>query len=329
MILRHFPSALAIVIGVALLTGAAAQDLKPKLGPQAIPIQQSHEFLRAQPAPDYWALSPYYEPQATDSACSVAAIAMLVNALRGLPLHAKDKLVTQRGLLEAVGDTRWIGETAQGGAGVTWRGFVDRVSASLKAYGIDARIEVLKPRDNAPATLEQVRVLLADNEASDRDIVLVYFAQGVLTGDWDGPHISPVGAYDAERHRVLIMDVDRQWYVPYWSGDETLLEAMLRPAPPTMRALAGETGGLIRVTLTGAARLVDRGPDDAALAEHAGEAFHQTDGMPGSVRPCGCQERPSRPRCHRRSLSGTSRCGGTSRRTSRRYRSWDRSAANA
>src|SRR3712207_8995568 len=42
------------------------------------------------------------------------------------------------------------------------------------------------------------------------------------TGDWDGPHISPIGAYDAQRHQVLILDVDRQWYVPYWSGDEQL-----------------------------------------------------------------------------------------------------------
>jgi len=53
--------------------------------------------------------------------------------------------------------------------------------------------------------------MLIENEASDRDIVLVYFNQGVLTGDWDGPHISPIAAYDADHGRVLVMDVDRQW----------------------------------------------------------------------------------------------------------------------
>jgi Phytochelatin synthase len=41
----------------------------------------------------------------------------------------------------------------------------------------------------------------------------------VLTGDWDGPHISPIGAYDRDARQVLIMDVDREWYVPYWSPD--------------------------------------------------------------------------------------------------------------
>ena len=236
---------------VALLVAAAslarADDPRPKFGPDAVPIGTSHDYLRGQPAPDYWALSPYYEGQSTDSACSLAAIAMLVNALRGLPPLGTDPLVTQKGMLAAAASPDWSGETAEGGSGVTWRAFVGYVSRSLEAYGIDAEVEVLKPADNSPATLNDVRRLLAVNEESDRDIVLVYFNQGVLTGDWDGPHISPIGAYDAARRRVLIMDVDRQWYVPYWSSDEKLVEAMLRPAPRTFGALAGETGGLVRV----------------------------------------------------------------------------------
>jgi hypothetical protein len=91
--------------------------------------------------------------------------------------------------------------------------------------------------------------MLAANEASDRDIVLVYFNQGVLTGDWDGPHISPIGAYDAATGRVLIMDVDREWYIPYWSSDSKLLEAMLKPTSAAHGPLAGETGGLVRLRL--------------------------------------------------------------------------------
>ena len=77
------------------------------------------------------------------------------------------------------------------------------------------------------------------------DVVLAYFNQGVLTGDWDGPHISPIAAYDQEARQVLIMDVDRDWYVPYWTSDTKLLEAMLRRAPAGHGRLAGETGGLV------------------------------------------------------------------------------------
>jgi ABC-type branched-subunit amino acid transport system ATPase component len=28
-----------------------------------------------------------------------------------------------------------------------------------------------------------------------------------------------------------LIALDRQWYIPYWSSDEVLLDAMLRPAP--------------------------------------------------------------------------------------------------
>ncbi len=40
----------------------------------------------------------------------------------------------------------------------------------------------------------------------------------------------------------------RQWYMTYWSSDEALLEATLRPTPFARGRLAGETGGLVRET---------------------------------------------------------------------------------
>jgi Phytochelatin synthase len=104
---------------------------------------------------------------------------------------------------------------------------------------------VIRPRDASAASLAEVRRALAANEASEHDLILMYFNQGVLTGDWDGPHISPIGAYDQGAREVLIMDVDREWYIPYWSPDAKLLDAMLRPAPAEHGPLAGETGGLV------------------------------------------------------------------------------------
>ena len=199
-------------------------------------------------APHYWASSPFYLPQITDSACSAAAIAMLLNALRGAA-HSVDPLATQQGLLGKVANVRWTTETAQDGAGVTFDEFIADTRASLEAYGLVADLDIFKPQDDSAATLAQVRRLLIENELSDRDIVLVYFDQGVLTGDCDGPHISPIATHDVDLRHVLIMDVDRQWYISYWSSDEKLLAAMLRPAPPNMGVLAGQTCGLVRVRL--------------------------------------------------------------------------------
>jgi hypothetical protein len=244
-------SRLSLVAIPVLFIGAAAsldaRELKPKLGPHAIALQQSPQYLRSNAAPDYWALSPFYVGQLSNSACSLAAITMLINALRGMPVHADERLVTQEGLRDRVANSEWTRRTTENGGGVTWQAFAEYLALSLAVHGLDARIEMFKPSDDSAATLEQLRRLLAANERSDRDIVLVYFNQGVMTGDWDGPHISPLAAYDAEHRRVLVLDVDRQWYGPYWTSDEKLLEAMLRPAPARFGPLAGQTGGLLRV----------------------------------------------------------------------------------
>ena len=236
---------LALVLGVAASPTAAFEG-KPKLGPDAVPITEQNAYLRASPAPDYWKLSAFYVPQFTSSACSVASVAMAVNFARGLPAAAEEPIVTQTALLETVGDKTWTDKGAEGGDGVTFTEFVSVLKDSLHSYGIEEHaIEVIRPADASAASLAEVRRALAANEDSDTDLMLMYFNQGVLTGDWDGPHISPIGAYDQGTGRVLIMDVDREWYIPYWSPDEKLLEAMLRPAPAEHGPLAGETGGLI------------------------------------------------------------------------------------
>jgi hypothetical protein len=244
---------LALILCLAPAGQPRAQEAKPKLGPDAVSVERSHAYLRRHAAPDFWRLGPYYVPQITGSACSVAAIAMLLNALRGLPAHNDDPLVTQEAVLQAVASEAWTRQTAENGGGVSFAEFVSYLHLSLDAFHLDAEVEVLKPGDNSPATLAELRRVLSANERTDRDIALVYFNQGVLTGAWDGPHISPIGAYDAARRRVLIMDVDRQWYIPYWASDEKLLAAMLRPAP-SRSTLGGETGGLVRAILKSAAR---------------------------------------------------------------------------
>lgn len=241
--------ALLLVLGLApgLMPVALADGGKPKFGPDAVPVTTANDYLRSSPAPDYWKLAPFYLPQATGSACTVASVAMALNFLRGLPPGAEDPLVTSAGLLTAVADPSWTERAAEDGPGLRFDELVTEVTAALRAYGLerDVTVETFRPRDASPDSLARLRAVLSVNEASDRDVVLAYFNQGVLTGDWDGPHVSPLGAFDAARGRVLVMDVDREWYVPYWSPEARLLDAMLKPAPAGMGSLAGETGGLI------------------------------------------------------------------------------------
>ena len=74
---------------------ASAHEVKPKLGPDAVPIMERTEYLRIAPAPDYWRLNPFYASQQTSSACSVASIAMALNFMRGLPLGAEEPILTE------------------------------------------------------------------------------------------------------------------------------------------------------------------------------------------------------------------------------------------
>jgi hypothetical protein len=239
---------IAILMAQLWASGAGAEDGKLRFGPDATPIERATQYLRSHTAPDYWAISPFYIPQDTDSACSAASIAILLNALRGVPPQADVELITQAGLRARLADAGWTAQTAQNGSGVTFAEFVKVVTESLRAYGFaNDELQVFKPADTSHESLAKLQHLLAANEHSGKDIALLYFNQGVLTGDWDGPHISPIGAYDAQHDRVLIMDVDRRFYVPYWSPLRKVLESMRKPAPARFGPLAGETGGIVWV----------------------------------------------------------------------------------
>jgi hypothetical protein len=251
MSIRAFRSLAARLIGVCLTLMLAsalhARDVKPRFGPDAIPIERATEYLRKNAAPDYWSISPLYIAQETDSDCSLASATIVLNVLRGIPTLAEE-LITPRALVAAVKDQQWIGQTKQGGEGVTFAEMRAYLEQSLRAYGLeDYEIEVFRPAAASADDLNKLRQLLTENEETDRDIVLVYFNQGVLTGDWDGPHISPVGAYDAANGQVLIMDVDRRYYVPYWSALSKVLDSMLRPAPGHFGHLRGETGRIFHI----------------------------------------------------------------------------------
>lgn len=230
-----------------LLTSIAnAEDLnRSHLGSHAIPIQQATEYLRLHPASDYWAISPFYIPQETDSDCSVTNAVIVMNVLRRMR-YVGEELVTSETLLAKVNNGTWLSQTREHREGVTFSEMRAYLQQSLKVYGLqDYEIDALELSEVSLITLAQVRDLLRKNELSNRDVAVAYFNQGVLTGDWDGPHISPIGAYDEARDRVLIMDVDRRYYVPYWTSVTKLLEAMVKPTPSRFAHLGGKSGGLI------------------------------------------------------------------------------------
>ena len=239
--------ALSLSLLPVLALGQEAEDY-PKLGPDARPVTDATDYLRTSAAPDYWAFSFFTKPQFTTSACSIAAVTAALNGLNGLPEMASETVMTQEDLLELAGAPLWAELSAEGGDGVTFAQLAEFAAAgAAAALPGGATVESWQP--TGPGDLDRLRADLAANEVGAEDAMLVYFNQGVVTGDWDGPHVAVIGAYDAAADSVLILEVDQEWYIPYWTPAPVLLDAMLKPTSAEHGPLEGETGGLVRIAL--------------------------------------------------------------------------------
>jgi len=241
--------ALSLLLSAAALP-AAAQDeaAHAKLGPNAVPITADGAYLRTAPAPDYWAFAPFIKPQFTSSACSIASVTGALNGLQGLPLGSEDQVMSQPDLLTLTANADWAKLSAEGGDGVTFDQLAAFTQAALNARMMDGySVTSFHPTAADDGAATQMRALLTANEASANDALLVYFNQGVVTGDWDGPHISVIGAYDASADRVLILEVDQEWYIPYWTPASVLLDAMVKPTSAEHGVLQGQTGGFVHI----------------------------------------------------------------------------------
>jgi len=240
---------LALCLSLCLPLPALAQDDDyAKLGPDAVAITQDMAYLRTAEAPDYWAFAPFVKPQFTSSACSIASVTAALNGLAGLPPMASQTVMSQPDLLDLTGVPLWSDLSAEGGDGVTFQQLVDFTGAALAARDMGAYAVIpFQPIVAGEMETTRLREILTGNEASAADVALVYFNQGVVTGDWDGPHISLIGAYDAARDRVLILEVDQDWYIPYWTPLPVLMAALVKPTSAEHGPLEGEVGGLVLI----------------------------------------------------------------------------------
>lgn len=191
-------------------------------------LSTSHDYLREANAPDYWALSPYYTAQQTDSACSVATVAMILNAARaGQELKKEDELFTQNKILKILNNSNWSAQVSQGGNGVSLDELRNILLESFHVIGLlKVSVEAVHISQVSHAAEKKLRQALVANEASNKNFMIANFDQGQFTADTSVGHFAPVGAYDAVRKRILIMDPDRQWYEPYWVSEAEFLKAM-------------------------------------------------------------------------------------------------------
>jgi hypothetical protein len=209
-------------------------------------LSRDPAYLRSAPAPDFWALIPYYVGQHDDVSCSLASLTMVVNAARHTtPLGSNDELVTQPLLRRRVANASWERGLAPDGQGVTLEELARLARESLQAFGlVPERVRVTHVPEASPEALAELRRSLLASETSERDFLLFNFLARTYVGVGDYGHVAPVGAYDASARRVLILDPDRTWYEPYWIPDEVALAGMA-----TDDAVSGRARGYLYVSV--------------------------------------------------------------------------------
>ncbi len=209
----------SLVLIMALAFSVHAQEVKPKYVSTTVRLSKSPDFVRKNKAPDFWAMMPYYVHQQDGSACGIASMTMLINAARSnASLSASDALITQKALVEKI--------NVNYSKGLTLDQLGDAIKKSLAAYSLKARVEVMHV-DGSDLQVKKIRDLLLKNEKSDRNFMIANFFQGTYTGDPEGVgHISPVAAFDSKNNKVLVMDVDREYYEPYWISLDTFIKGM-------------------------------------------------------------------------------------------------------
>jgi hypothetical protein len=216
-----------------------------KYAPWVSLLRDDSAYLGRTPASAYWALAPYYIGQFTESACSLASAVMLVNVGRAaLTRTAGVKLVTQESILEGVDSPLWRTGVGQDGGGVTLRQLANLLGSSFAAVGlVPPAIEAVPLGAVTEEALAHFRATLAGEAGAGPHVIANFYMETVI-GAGDYGHFSPIGAYDAARDRVLVLDVYRVELEPYWVPAECLFAGMA-----TVNRADGEPRGYVTIRL--------------------------------------------------------------------------------
>lgn len=174
---------------------------------------------------DFGALDEAYVAQDNISYCGVASGVAVLKAL-GIPSSQSDFFTDAASKVRSRLQVTFGGMTLQ------------QLDGLLAAHGLETRLVHGDDID-----VDEFRSLLAQNLSKTGDYLLVNYQREDL-GQGRSGHISPVGAYNADADRVLIMDTADFKYPHTWVPLELLHKALLEVDSASERPR-----GLLEVTL--------------------------------------------------------------------------------
>ena len=180
----------------------------------------------------FFPLIAQFETQKSLAHCGPASIVMVLNALevRAPAAFESYRRFTQDNVFDA------LSEPITSDRAVARRGMaLIEVARVLQAYGLSVDMHYA-----GQSSIDAFRGAAAEHLGRPGSHVIVNYSRTALGQDGPG-HISPLGAYDANSDRFLILDVSRYKAPAVWVPAERLFAAMAVPIGPD----AGTRGFLL------------------------------------------------------------------------------------
>jgi hypothetical protein len=170
-------------------------------------------------------LASVFETQRNQTYCGVASVVMVLNALE-LPAptaaeHGAHRIFTQRNVLNGRTDVV-VSERRIARRGM----LLAEVAKVLEVYGATVDLH-----QAAASSTGAFRELAVRSLSEPGHHVIVNYGRSSLGQDGVG-HTSPLGAYDADTDRFLILDVARYRSPAIWIRSDHLFAAMAAPKSP-------------------------------------------------------------------------------------------------
>ena len=183
--------------------------------------------LEAGTAASYFRLAEQFATQADPAFCGLTTLVVCLNALSVDP--GRGWKGVWRWFSEDMLDCCVSLESARA-AGIT----LDAFACTARCNGASVTVRRPDARDHGAGLDEFRRTVESVARTPEGTVIVAAYARSGL-GQTGSGHFSPLGAYDAASDHVLLLDVARFKYPPYWVPLSALYEAMGADDPATGR----------------------------------------------------------------------------------------------
>ncbi len=237
--MKRWPKIASIVVAGAMVVGSSGITWYALSAPPVQHLELAQDLIAATTAEgtriilrtsakiDYQQLVPELVPQSRRAFCGVASSVAVINAaLQPLPRLTQETLFTS------------AAAAVRSELAVSFRGLtLEQLARIIRAHGLEVRMT-----HAAQSNLDSFRALARDALAEPQVFLIVNYDRATLGQKGPG-HISPVGAYDVETDRLLVLDVAGYKYPYTWVPAPKLWSAM-----NTTDSDSGKTRGYLLVS---------------------------------------------------------------------------------